>query len=120
MNIILLAKNSTIEMTKILFIIIILMNSIYIFPENSSRLNSEGNSSSNLIDQSINFLQESNCIKVHFKLFTETFAEKFYSYNYSLKSPDLHSKIFIIVAETISESNSRNSSFLIAELTTST
>jgi len=117
---ILILKQIFTEVFKVFFIIFNLMNCTMIYDRNFTSQNIEDNSSLTVIDQSFNYLPESISLKVHFKIFTETFAEKFYSYDYSLKSPYIHSKIFVIVAQSISELNSRNSSFLIAELTTST
>jgi len=119
-NIILSLKNSLQEGFKIFFIIITLMNSVLIFSQQASNHNIEENIYPQTIDQAINFLPEVNCTRVNLKLLTESFAEKFYSCEYCLKKPGNHHKIFIIISETISESNSRNSSFLIAELATST
>ena len=96
------------------------MNSVLIFSQQTSNHNVEENTYPQTIDQVINFSPEVNCTKVNLKLLTESFAEKFYSWDYCLKKPGNHHKIFIIISETISESNSRNSSFLIARLTTST
>jgi len=105
---------------KIFFIIIILINSILVFSQGTSTQNLEGNNYSHIIDQAINLLPDANCTKSHLKLLTESFAEKFYSCEYCLTKPGSHTKLITIISETISELNSRNSSFLIAELTTST
>lgn len=96
------------------------MNSTLFSAQDSANLNIEDNSSFHFIDQAINFLPEFNCTKTNFKVLGESFAEKFYSPDFSLKNPGNHIKLFIIISETISELNSRNSSFLISELTTST
>jgi hypothetical protein len=108
------------EGLNIFFIIIILMNSVLVFSQGTSNLNVEGNNYSHIIDQAINFLPEANCTKSHLKLLTESFAEKFYSCEYCLTKPGSRTKLITIISETISESNSRNSSFLITKLTTST
>jgi hypothetical protein len=119
-NIIILLKNSLQEGFKIFFIIIALMNNVLIFSSNTSNLNVEERNYSQITDQAINFLTELSCTKFNLKLLTESFAEKFYSYEYCLNKPGIAVKNFTIISETISKSNSRNSSFLIAELTTST
>lgn len=120
MIIILLSKNALREGIKLFIVAITLINSISISTHSPSNINREENVYSYLIDQPINFLGESNYSRIKFKYLDVTFAEKFYSYDYSLNSPCDHSKLFVITAETISELNSRNSSFLISELTTST
>lgn len=120
MNIIILLINRLKEGFKILFIIITLMNSVLVFSQETSTQNVEGNTSSYMLDQAINFLPEANCTKSHLKVLTESFAEKFYSCEYCLTKPGSHTKLITLISETISETNSRNSSFLIAELTTST
>ena len=120
MNIILLLKNSLQEGFKIFFIIITLMNSIFIFSQETSNLSNKDTTYSLTSDQAINFLPEANYSKAHLKLLTVSFAEKFSSREYCLTKPSSHTKLITIISETISESNSRNSSFLIAELTTST
>jgi len=119
-NIIILLINRLKEGFKILFIIITLMNSVLVFSQETSTQNVEGNTSSYMLDQAINFLPEANCTKSHLKVLTESFAEKFYSCEYCLTKPGSHTKLITLISETISETNSRNSSFLIAELTTST
>jgi len=96
------------------------MYSILVFSQETSNQSFEGNTYSHIVDQALNFLPDANCTKVHIKLLAESFAEKFYSFDYCLKKPGKHNIIFTIISETVSESNSRNSSFLIAELTTST
>ncbi len=96
------------------------MNSVLIFSSSTSNLNVEESNYSQITDQAINFLTEVNCTKAHLKHLTESFAEKFYSCEYCLTRPGSHTKLITIIAETISELNSRNSSFLIAELTTGT
>ncbi len=96
------------------------MNSVLVFSQETSTQNVEGNTSSYMLDQAINFLPEANCTKSHLKVLTESFAEKFYSCEYCLTKPGSHTKLITLISETISETNSRNSSFLIAELTTST
>lgn len=96
------------------------MNSVLIFSQETSNQNVEGNYTSYILDQAINILPEANCTKSPLKLLTESFAEKFHSFDYSLTKPGSHTKSITIICETISESNSRNSAFLIVELTTST
>jgi hypothetical protein len=119
-NIIILLKNRLQEGFKIFFIIITLMNSVLIFSQQASNHNVEENTYPQTFDQAINFSPEVNCTKVNLKLLTESFAEKFYSCEYCLRKPGSHTKLITIISETISETNSRNSSFLIAELTTGT
>lgn len=104
----------------VFFILITLMNCSLVFAMESTNLNIEDKSSFHFIDQAINFLPEFNCTKTNFKVMGASFAEKFYSPDFSLKNPGNHIKSFIIISETISELNSRNSSFLISELTTGT
>jgi hypothetical protein len=119
-KIILLLKQVIREEIKVLFILITLMNCALIFIQHSTDFNIQDNSSIQFIDQAINILPESGCTKNNIKLLGESFADKCYSSQYSLKNPGNHIKSFIIISETISELNSRNSSFLISELTTST
>jgi len=96
------------------------MNCTLIFTQESNNQKIEDNFSSHFIDQAINFLPEFNFTKNNIKVLGESFAEKFYSPDFSLKNPGNNIKSFIIISETISELNSRNSSFLISELTTGT
>jgi hypothetical protein len=119
-NFIILLKNYFKEGFKILFIMTTMMNNVLIFTQETSNQIAEGNYSSYILNQAINFLPEANCTKPHLKLLTESFAEKFHSCEYCLAKPSSHTKSITIICESISESNSRNSSFLIAELTTST
>lgn len=120
MNIIILLKNNLREGFKIVFIIITLMNNALIYSQETSTQSAEGNNSPYILDQAINFLHEANFTKSNLKHLTESFAQKFYSCEYCLTKPSSLTKLISIISETISESNSRNSSFLIAELTTST
>ena len=97
-----------------------MMNSVLFFSHEMSIQNDEGNNYSYILDQAINFLPEANCTKSHLKLLTESFAEKIYSCDYCYVKPGRRTRLITIISETISESNSRNSSFLISQLTTST
>ncbi len=96
------------------------MNGILVFSNEAPSQNTEGIHYTFILDQAINSTPEANFSKSHLKLLTVSFAEKFYSCEYCLTKPGSHTKLITIISETISESNSRNSSFLIAELTTST
>lgn len=103
-----------------LFIVISLMNYILAIYQDYTRLYIEENFSSHSIDQAINNLPETGCNKVALKVLGESFKDKFYSSEFSLKKPGNYTKILLIISESISESNSRNSSFFISESTTST
>ena len=120
MNIILLLKKLIIAGLKIFFIIFILMNSVLILPQETSFKKLDRNNYSYLLDPAINLSSEANCSKSNLKLLPESFAQKFFSCGFCLNKPGSHTKIITIICETISESNSRNSTFLVTELSTST
>lgn len=120
MKINLLLKDLSARGFIILFIFVTVMNSILVFSHNTKYLNVDENNYIQLNSQAINILPETNGTKVHLKLLTESFSGKFYSYEYCIKKLGNHYKILTIISEIISEPNLRNSSFLIAELTTST
>ena len=115
-----LLKDISVKGFLILFVFVTLINNILVFSHNSNYLNVAENNYSQLNNQAINLQQETSSTKVHFKLLTESFSSKFYSYEYFIKKLDNHHKILTIISETVSETNLRNSTFLIAELTTST
>ena len=120
MKIIFPLKHSFENGLKVLFIVINLMNYTLILSIENSNLNIEDNLSSHFIDQAINNLPETNYNIIDVKVLTLSFVNKFYSTEFCLKKPGNHTKIFAIISECISESNARNSSFLIKESTTST
>jgi len=105
---------------KVLFIVINLMNYTLTLSIDNTNFNSGDDLSLHFIDQAINNSQETGCTKIELKVLAESFSNKFYSTEFSLKKPGNHTKIFAIISECISEFNSRNSSFFIAEATTST
>jgi hypothetical protein len=71
-------------------------------------------------DQTGNILTETTGIKVQLKPIQLSFADKFFAAEYYKDRLSKHPKVFTIISETLSEINLRNSSFLIAELSTST
>jgi len=105
---------------KVFIILINLINYAFILPIDNSNFNFEDNPSSHSIDQAINNLPETSHTKIDVKVLSESFTNKFFSTEFSLKKPGNHTKIFAIISECISESNSRNSSFFITESTTGT
>jgi len=103
-----------------LFIFVTLISNTLVFSHNTKYLNVDENNYAQLNNQAIDLLQEINSTKLHFKLLIESFSSRFYSCECFIKKLDHHHKILTIISETVSESNLRNASFLIAELTTST
>lgn len=71
-------------------------------------------------NQVVNILTETTGIKVQLKLIDVSFADKFFSSDYSKVRLSKHPKVFTIISETLSEINIRNSTFLISQYTTST
>lgn len=71
-------------------------------------------------DQTGNILAETTGIKVQLKLIELSFTEKLFATEYYKDRLSKHPKVFIIISETLSEINIRNSSFLISQYTTST
>lgn len=120
MNYIFLLKRISQNGLKVLFIVINLMNYTLTFSVDNSNFISQDNLSSHFIDQAINNLPETGYTKIDVKVLAGSFTNKFYSTEFSLKKPGNHTKIFAIISECISESNSRDSSFLITESTTGT
>jgi hypothetical protein len=96
------------------------MNSILAIPQNTTLANADENNYLQLNNQAISFLIETNITSVHLKPLSDSHSGKFYSYEYCVKKMENYSKILNIITETVSEVNQRYSSFLIAELTTST
>lgn len=120
MKTILHAKELSGKSLKILFIIMLLIGNVGIlsFENSYSDVSDDGFEWFN--DQAINILPETTGTKIQLKLLTESFASKFYSYDNCQHRLGFHPKTLTIISETFSEINLRNSSFLIAELSTST
>ena len=96
------------------------MNCIFLYNSSSPQITQGENSFFSVIDQSASFIPEIADTRLNLKVLTVSFAEKFFSFEFNLKKPGNQLKHFIIISETDSESNSRNSAFLITELSTST
>lgn len=120
MKIIFYLKNLFLEATKVFIIISTMMNGTLVFALDQKLPNISESNLFHSVDQAINFLPDFNCARYHLKNIPDTFAEKLYSHDKTLNSQYSHFKILNIITEAISELNSRNSSFLIVELTTST
>jgi len=71
-------------------------------------------------DQVVNILTETTGIKVQLKLIDVSFADKFFSSEYSKDRLGKHPKVFTIISEVLSKINFRNSTFLISQYSTST
>ena len=114
------SKQSFSDTLKIFFIIFTLMNSVFAYSASTSLTKLEENSFYNEAAQATSFIPEILDTRVNLKVLTVSFAEKFFSFDFCLKRPGYFPKLFTIISETDSETNSRNSSFLISELSTST
>lgn len=102
------------------FIITMLINNfgLAIFTDSDNGVYDHRNAWFN--EQTANILPESTGVKVQLKPIDVSFADKFFSSEYCKDRLSKYPKIFIIISETLSEINIRNSSFLISEFTTDT
>lgn len=116
----LLLKEIILKGFVILLVFVTLVNNVLVISHNTNYLKVDENNYSQFNHQALNPLEETNSLKVPLKLLVEPFSVKFYSYDYLLNKLDSHNRILRIISETVSETNLRYSSFLIAELTTST
>lgn len=96
------------------------MNCVFVYSSWNQQSTQIENSVYNEVEQRINFIPEIVDTRVNLKVLTVSFAEKFFSFDFCLKKPGFFPKLFTIISETDSETNLRNSSFLISELSTST
>ena len=120
MKIIFYLKNLFFEATKVFIVIITMMNGTIVFALDQTIPSVSESNLFHSIDQAINLLPDTTYSRSQLKNIPETFTEKSYSHETSLNNQYSHLKILNIITEAISELNSRNSSFLIVELTTST
>ena len=120
MKTILFAKRFVSDTLKILFIIINLMNCVLLHFSTATQLTHETGSDYSSVQQAVYFIPEIIDSKINLKVLTIPYAEKFYSFDFYLKKPGNLLKLFTIISETDSESNTRNFAFLISEFTTGT
>lgn len=104
----------------ILFVAVTLVNNTLLISHSTNFLKFDEKNYDKFINQVTHPLEETNSTRVHLKLLVESFSTKFCYSDHFIKKLDNHHKILTIISETVSETNLRNSSFLIAELTTST
>ena len=120
MNYILFEENIFVKGLKVLFILIILLISVLNYSSDISAL-TQGEDTYPFINiQAVNTFAETTTAKANSRMLTESYSGNVFSYEYGIKKLGNRSKFLTIISETISEVNQRYSSFLIAELTTST
>lgn len=120
MNYFLFEENIFVKGLKVLFILIILIISVLNYSSDFSALNTGKDTYQFLNIQAVNTFTETTNAKANSRLLTESYSGNIFSYEYGIKKLGNRSKILTIISETVSEVNQRYSSFLIAELTTST
>ena len=109
------------KLKNVVVLFLILCNGFLLFPfSSSSSSDVEQCNYLQIINQAINSSLETSSNKFNFNLLEDAYSQNFYSFDYYFKKLSTHPKIFIIISETYSEHNIRQSSFLITQAQTST
>jgi len=111
---------SLVNISRALSILIVLANFQLIFLTGDYKIQADCKTSVQFSDLILNNIAENIPIKISNKIIPVSFCENFFSFEYKKKALGKQPKIFIIISETDSETNIRNSSFLFSQISTST
>lgn len=117
---VLFVNSAIIGTGKLILILFVILNSTLLNSLTFSSLGSTQNELQELYHQALNPVTEYAGIKINIKPLAESFTDKFYSYEFCIKSLAQLPKSFIIISETDSEINIRQLTFLYTQTSTST